>query len=64
MAQSRWRRRRATAQVVSTPIARRGTLARAMAFMSGVNLTVILGVAIFFLSDLLRFIFEQGLTGR
>ena len=63
MAQSRWRRRRATAQVVFTPIAQLSPLAKAMAFMSGVNLTVILGIAIFFLSDLLRFIFERGLTG-
>ena len=64
MARRRWLRRRATtAQVAFTPSARRGALTRAMAFMSGVNLTVILGVAIFFLSDLLRFIFERGLTG-
>ncbi len=64
MARRRWLRRRGTsAQVVSTPVASRGALARAMAFLSGVNLTVILGIAIFFLSDLLRFIFEQGLTG-
>ena len=64
MARRRWlRRRAATAQVVFTPSARRGALTRTMAFLSGVNLTVILGVAIFFLSDLLRFIFERGLTG-
>ena len=32
-------------------------------FCRASTLTVILGVAIFFLSDLLRFIFERGLTG-
>lgn len=31
---------------------------------SGLNLTVLLGIIIFFLSDLLRLIFEQGLTER
>ncbi len=63
MARGRWRRRRASETMVYTPDAQRSRLARAMAFMSGVNLSVILGIAIFFLSDLLRFIFEQGLTG-
>jgi len=35
-----------------------------MGLMSGINMTVILGIAVFFLSDLLAFIFEEGLTGR
>ena len=63
MAQSRWRRRRATVTIVYTPDAQRSRLSRAMGIMSGVNLSVILGIAIFFLSDLLRFLFERGLTG-
>ena len=63
MARSRWRRRRAAETWVGTPDAQRSRLARAMGLMSGVNLSVILGIAIFFLSDLLRFLFEQGLTG-
>ena len=63
MARGRWRRRRSSATMVYTPDAQRSRLSRAMALMSGVNLSVILGIAIFFLSDLLRFLFEQGLTG-
>ena len=63
MARLRWRRRRASETWTGTPDVQRSRLARAMALMSGVNLSVILGIAIFFLSDLLRFIFEQGLTG-
>ena len=63
MAQNRWRRRRASVAWTGTPDAQRSKLSRAMALMSGVNLSVILGIAIFFLSDLLRFIFERGLTG-
>ena len=31
---------------------------------SGVNLTIILGIAVIFLSDLLAYIYQQGLTGR
>ena len=62
MARRRWLRRRAAARTEAAPDVRRGALTRAMAFMSGVNLSVILGIAIFFLSDLLRFIFERGLT--
>ncbi len=65
MARGRWRRRRAAqAQPEVAQDAQRSRLARAMALISGVNLSVILGIAIFFLSDLLRFIFERGLTGE
>ena len=65
IARRRWRRRRPLqAQSASQGVAPRGRLARAMAIMSGVNLTVILGIAVFFLADLLAFIFEEGLTGR
>lgn len=65
IARRRWRRRRPTqAQSTSTPAAQRGLLARAAGLMSGVNMTVILGIAVFFLSDLLAFIFQKGLTGR
>jgi len=35
-----------------------------MGLMSGVNQIVILGIAVFFLSDLLAFIYQEGLTGR
>ena len=63
MARRRWlRRRAATAQTEPATESRRGALARGMALATGVNLSVILGIAIFFLSDLLRFIFERGLT--
>lgn len=65
IARGRWQRRRPTqAQSTSTPAAHRGLLARAAGLMSGVNMTVILGIAVFLLSDLLTFIFEKGLTGR
>ena len=63
MARARWRRRRAAAQPEDATETGRSKLSRAMGLMSGVNLSVILGIAIFFLSDLLRFIFERGLTG-
>ena len=62
MARGRWRRRRAAAQSEAGQDTKRSKLAKAMALVSGVNLSVILGIAIFFLSDLLRFIFERGLT--
>ena len=64
IARHRWRRRPPQAQSASQGVAPRGRLARAMGIMSGVNLTVILGIAVFFLADLLAFIFEEGLTGR
>lgn len=35
-----------------------------MGLMSGINMTIVLGITVFFLSDLLAFIFEEGLTGR
>lgn len=61
----RWRRRRAP-QVQAEPIAagRPGLLARAAGLMSGVNMTASLGILVFLLSDLLAFLFQQGLTGR
>ena len=65
IARRRWQRRRSTlTQSISSPTPRRGRLARAMGLMSGINLTVILGIAVFFLSDLLAFIYLEGLTGR
>jgi hypothetical protein len=65
IAHRRWQRLRpAQIQPTSLPAAQRGLLGRALGLMSGVNMTVILGIAVFFLSDLLRFIFEKGLTGR
>ena len=59
------RRRRRIAQTQSVPpsTTQRGLATRAFAFMSGVNMTVILGLAVFFLSDLLSFLVEKGLTG-
>ena len=65
IARRRWQRRRTTQiQPTSPNVPHRGLLTRAMGLMSGINLTVILGIAVFFLSDLLAFIFEEGLTGR
>ena len=65
IARRRWQQRR-SAQMHSTssPVAQRGLLTRVMGLMSGVNQIVILGIAVFFLSDLLAFIYEEGLTGR
>lgn len=65
IARRRWQRQRPT-QVQPTfhSVPQRGFLTRAMGLMSGINMTVILGIAVFFLSDLLAFIFEEGLTGR
>ena len=37
---------------------------RVVAVMSGVNITAILGVTVFLLSDLLKLLFELGLTDR
>ena len=59
----RRRRRIAQNQSVSPSTTRRGLATRALALMSGVNMTVILGVAVFFISDLLSFLVEKGLTG-
>ncbi len=65
IARRRWQRRRPTQiQPTSPSVPQRGLLTRAMGLMSGINMTVILGIAVFFLSDLLAFIFEEGLTGR
>ena len=65
IARRRWQRRR-SAQTQSTPLQtpRQGLIGRAMGLMSGINLIVILGIAVFFLSDLLAFIYQEGLTGR
>lgn len=65
IARGRWRRRKlASSQAISSPTNQKRLLAKLMDLASGVNLTVILGIAVFFLSDLLRFLFERGLTGR
>ena len=60
------RRRRRIAQPTfsSPPSTQRGLAARTLAFMSGVNMTIIFGLAVFFLSDLLSFLVEKGLTGK
>ena len=62
VARRRWQRQRS--QSASSPTARLGRLNRVMDLMSGVNLTVILGIVVFFVSDLLAFIYQGGLTGR
>lgn len=72
IARGRWQRRRASpsaegpapTQSTSPSTPQSGLAARTLAFMSGVNITVILGIAVLFLSDLLRFLVEKGLTGR
>ena len=60
------RRRRRTVQTPSIPSSatQQRLATRALAFMSGVNITVILGIAVLFLSDLLSFLVEEGLTGK
>lgn len=61
----RWRRRRAPEPTSAPiPIVRSGFTARAASLMSGVNLTALLGIVVFLLSDLLAFLFQEGLTGR
>ena len=65
VARRRWQQRRSSRmQPASSPMPRQGLIARAMGLMSGVNLIVILGIIVFFLSDLLAFIYQEGLTGR
>ncbi|MBI2856238.1 MAG: hypothetical protein HYX93_05260 [Chloroflexi bacterium] len=64
IARGRWQRARSAGATQALPTAvRHRILARVVPVISGVNMTVILGVAVFFLSDLLRFLFEEGLTG-
>ncbi len=62
VARRRWRQR--GSQAASSPMPRQGLITMAMGLMSGVNLIVILGIIVFFLSDLLAFIYQEGLTGR
>ena len=65
IARRRWQRRKsAQAQPPSPAVVKRGFFTKAMRLMSGINLTVILGIAVFFLSDLLAFIYQEALTGR
>ena len=63
IARRRWGRPSAPAAGEASPAAR-GFRARARSLTSGVNLTVILGITVIFLSDLLAFIYQEGLTGR
>ena len=64
IARGRWQRGRAVVPLrgSSTAVGLR-LFTRVAPIISGVNMTVILGIAVFFLSDLLRFLFERGLTG-
>lgn len=63
IATRRWRssrtERNQTSNLVQPNVTIVGRLSR---LTSRINLTVLLGITIFFLSDLLRLIFEQGLT--
>ncbi len=61
----RWRRRRTPpVEAEPTPVSRGGLPSKVAGFMSGVNMTALLGILVFLLSDLLAFLFQQGLTGR
>ena len=65
IARGRWQRRRPARTPSMLPGApRTGLVARALSSISGVNVTVALGIAVLFLSDLLRFLVEEGLTGK
>lgn len=65
IARRRWRGRRSTNNEPPRMLVwHKRVIARAAGLMSGINMTIILGVTVFFISDLLAFIFEQGLTGR
>lgn len=65
MARSRWRAtRRAEYTIPETNHLPFGiSLPNINRFMSGVNLTIILGLGIFLISDVLQFLFQKGLTG-
>ncbi len=63
IARRRWNRPAARAGGGPSPAAR-GFLARAKSLTSGVNLILLLGITVIFLSDLLAFIYQEGLTGR
>ncbi len=60
IARRRWRRPAAAEQRPAGG----GVRSLARYLTSGVNLTIILGITVIFLSDLLAFIYQQGLTGR
>ena len=63
IARRRWGR--PAARAGGEPAAAAGGLrARVRNLTSGVNLIVILGITVIFLSDLLAFIYQEGLTGR
>ncbi len=53
-----WNRRRGTPAAPASAVSRRRALLGAM---GGVNVTVVLGLVVFFISDLLRFLVEQEL---
>lgn len=65
IARRRWVGRRPTnTEPAYVLVWRRRPVAKVMGLMSGINMTILLGITVFFLSDLLAFIFEDGLTGR
>ena len=63
IARRRWTRP-ATRAGGESPAKAGGFRAWARSLTSGVNLTLILGITVIFLSDLLAFIYQEGLTGR
>ena len=63
IARRRWQRPAGGPSAESPPPAG-GFRSRARSLTSGVNLTIILGIFVIFLSDLLAFIYQEGLTGR
>ena len=65
IARGRWRQRNsAEIHYMSSKGTKRNPVYRAINLVSGVNLIVILGILVFFLSDLLAFIYQEGLTGK
>ena len=65
IARRRWRSRSTETNQKSEFVQQNVTfVGRFSRLATGINLTVLLGITIFFLSDLLRLIFEQGLTQR
>ena len=63
IARRRWQRPAVGSSAEPPPVAT-GFRGRARSLTSGVNLTIILGITVIFLSDLLAFIYQEGLTGR
>ena len=63
IARRRWRAVR-NSDAQNGNVAKSNIMAKIYGLSTGINLTLILGVLIFFLSDLLNAIFIQGLSGK